>query len=814
MTLQAPKPTKHPKSSSKPSYLSSHLAMIELKQRILTSISKLSDRDTHQIAVEDLVYIIKTLNTDVGVSMFLNCLYDASCDPKPAVKKESLRLFAIVSTSHSDSTSTHLNKIVAHIVKRLKDSDSSVRGTCCEVIGGLSSLYLRCCGGDSENLGVVLMLFVKPLFEAMGEQNKGVQVGAALCLARVVECAAVDAQVNLFQKLCPRICKFLNNQNFLAKAALLSVVASLSQVGALVPQSLPILLPTIHGCLENNDWATRKAAADTLSALASHSSHLIADAASLTINKLESCRFDKVKPARDSMTEAFQLWKKISEKGDTGTPGDPSEIFCDEKAGDRNSDYVKDKLNKKAPNLSDREWNAEFFQKLETQGSGDWPVEVAVPRVFISSTNEQGDEKLEGNNIGRSIHSEHGEFDDGHGSANVKYHNSERGSARVFNKQRNVDDFARDKLTEQRIYNESFSKSRVLDVNDRVEGPSINNSGNLQAIQRQLSQLERQQAHLMTMLQDFMGGSHDNMVTLQNRVRGLERIVEDMARDLTISPHMRDSNFMVGSDASSSRSLGMYNGFPAYSNFWQSDVSQTRGSYSYGASRIQNISSKRAFDYTTRSANNGDQVGNRRTWHKGSGPTRLGEGPSARSVWQASKDEATLQAIRGVSGDESGSRSVALNDDDSRRQDRDAIATSWKNAMNALRKSDMDTAFVEVLSVADDQLLVQLMKKSGPVMDQLSGETVTVILRAIGHFIQEQSLVDIGLSWAQQLVDLVNKNGPDVLRIPTESRKELLMNLHEASSAIDLPEDWEGAIPVQIMLQLASAWGIDMQCER
>ncbi|KAG5139505.1 hypothetical protein JHK84_033273 [Glycine max] len=31
-------------------------------------------------------------------------------------------------------------------------------------------------------------LFVKPLFEAMGEQNKGVQAGAAVCMAKMVEC--------------------------------------------------------------------------------------------------------------------------------------------------------------------------------------------------------------------------------------------------------------------------------------------------------------------------------------------------------------------------------------------------------------------------------------------------------------------------------------------------------------------------------------------------------------------------------------------------------------------------------------------------
>ncbi|KAM0969773.1 hypothetical protein FF1_017981 [Malus domestica] len=62
-----PQPQQPPNSSSKSSAssasssISTHLAMVELKQRILTFFSKLSDQDTYQITVEDLEKIIQTL---------------------------------------------------------------------------------------------------------------------------------------------------------------------------------------------------------------------------------------------------------------------------------------------------------------------------------------------------------------------------------------------------------------------------------------------------------------------------------------------------------------------------------------------------------------------------------------------------------------------------------------------------------------------------------------------------------------------------------------------------------------------------------
>ncbi|EEF39420.1 conserved hypothetical protein [Ricinus communis] len=914
MSTQAPKslrPTTKPSNQNQPnsrsSSLSTHLAMVELKQRIITSLSKLADRDTHQIAIEDLHSITQSISPE-ALPMLLNSLYDSlsdSSNSKPSVKKESLHLLSLTCQSHRDLTLPHLTKIISHIVKRLKDSDSSVKDACGDAIGVLSTLYLKSGngnggggeggGGDNNAVGSMVGLFVRPLFEAMGEQNKGVQSGAAVCMAKMVDSAAMEANdgarngsnvpTGAFQKLCPRICKLLNGQNFQAKAALLGVVTSLAQVGAIAPQGLEPLLQSIHDCLGSTDWATRKAAADALSALALHSSSLITDeVASSTLTVLESCRFDKIKPVRDSMTEALQQWKKIAGKAEDGVLDDQKASSCAESSSDKipnpddqkteslakdstrgsspNMDSVPkskagsipDKavviLKKKAPALTDKDLNPEFFQKLETRGSGDLPVEVVVSRRCITSSNlnEEEPELHDSESRGRSNRLANSQSDDLHGSFS-KYRNIERGNAGKDARNRAFGDDRPDvNPRESSGSRAGFSKS-----DGQSEGSFINSKGNWLAIQRQLLQLERQQAHLMNMLQDFMGGSHDSMITLENRVRGLERIVEDMARDLSISSGRRGSNFPIGFEGSN-RPLGKYNGFSEYSNAkynarvpfgerftqsdvtasgmrgrgpnWRSDMSDAWDFPAYGASRNGPISSRRAPSggsidgRSPKSEPESDQVGSRRAWDKGAGPLRFGEGPSARSVWQASKDEATLEAIR-VAGEDNGlSRTarVAIPEmtaeamgDDNGGPERDPIWTSWTNAMDALKMGDMDTAYAEVVSTGDDFLLVKLMDRSGPVIDQLSNETACEVLHAIVQFLLEQNLFDICLSWIHQLVEIVLENGPDVLGIPMELKKELLLNLHEASTAIDPPEDWEGAAPDQLLMQLASAWRIELQ---
>ncbi|KAK4344518.1 hypothetical protein RND71_034694 [Anisodus tanguticus] len=833
MASQIPKSSKHTNESSEKlgpsrslsssSSISTHLAMIELKQRILTSLSKLSDRDTHQIAVEDLEKIIQILSND-GVSMLLNCLYDATNDVKPTFKKETLRLLPTVCASHIDSASTHLTKIIANIVKRLKDSDSGVRDACRDAIGSLSGLYLK---GEGESSGGVA-LFVKPLFEAMNENSKTVQSGAALCMAKMVECASDPKPILAFQKLCPRICKYLNNPNFMAKASLLPVVSSLSQVGAIAPQNLEPLLQNIHECLGNTDWATRKAAADALSALALNSSNLVAGGATSTLTVLEASRFDKIKPVRDSMLEALQHWKKIVGKEDGATDDQKASCLDGESSESAGSSEKKDLryavgiLKKRAPPLSDRKLNPEFFQKLEERKSSDLPVEVIVPRQCLNASNaatevvSEADKAETGQRIMRKS------------QLDARYSNTESQTYGVSGREHDTVDEGNLNQREQSSYRAGFAKNA---------GPPegfMANKGNWLAIQRQLLLLERQQAHLTNMLQGFMGGSHGSMLALENRVRGLERVVDDMARDLSLSAGRRGTTFMARFDESLNRPpLGKYNGFHDY--YSSSKLGRgSEGSIPFGERFVppegnslgmrgrsppRRSDNPDAWDFHSYGKNG--QSSSRRGWAKGAGLLRFGEGPSARSIWQASKDEATLEAIR-VAGDDNGTSArgsrVAIPEldsealtDDNNMQERDPVWTSWTNAMDAFSVGDMDSAFSEVLSTGDDFLLVKLMDRSGPVIDQLSNEVASEALHAVAQFLLEPNLTDICLSWVQQLLDIVIEDGPEVVDLPMEVKKELLLNLNELSSSVDMPEDWEGATPEQLLLQLASAWDIDLQ---
>lgn len=183
---------------------------------------------------------------------------------------------------------------------------------------------------------------------------------------------------------------------------------------------------------------------------------------------------------------------KDSSKGSSPT-GDP--------VSKAKSGNIPDKaaviLKKKAPALTDKELNPEFFQKLETRGSGDLPVEVVVPRRYLNSSNS-GNEGEPGVNVAelKGRFSRMGNnSEELQGSSMSKYRSMERGINGKEWRLRSSDD---DKIdASQRESTAAFAKTEC-----QPEGGSFSsNKGNWIAIQRQLLQLERQQAHLLSMLQ-------------------------------------------------------------------------------------------------------------------------------------------------------------------------------------------------------------------------------------------------------------------------------------------------------------------------
>nr|ACG47090.1 hypothetical protein [Zea mays] len=280
-------------------------AIFELKHKLVQAVNKIADRDTYQIGLDEIEKMADTLAPDM-IGPFLSCVIDTDAEQKSAVRKECIKVIGTLARLHGNLLAPHMAKMVSSVVKRLKDTDSVVRDACVDTCGTLAM-----CARSYGDGGAALVTLVRPLFESLGEQNRYIQAGAALCLAKVIDESNYFPGPVLPQMLV-RVVKLLKNPHFMAKPAAIDLIRSIIQAeGASTEQALSSALTSIMDALKSTDWNTRKAASLALSSIAVSSGYLVTSFRTSCLRSLERGKFDKVKPVRDTIIHAIQLWKAI-----------------------------------------------------------------------------------------------------------------------------------------------------------------------------------------------------------------------------------------------------------------------------------------------------------------------------------------------------------------------------------------------------------------------------------------------------------------------------------------------------------------------
>jgi hypothetical protein len=263
---------------------------------------------------------------------------------------------------------------------------------------------------------------------------------------------------------------------------------------------------------------------------------------------------------------------------------------------------------------------------------------------------------------------------------------------------------------------------------------------------------------------------HESMQDLEGRVSRLEQIVDDLAHG---SGNAEGRSPVGGSPSfQGGHSLGKYlSGNGARS---QDSMEKTTGStsgesdeFAFGAGhqipatetlRRPNVQlGAGPAQKGVREIGEIEQLETRRVMDRSAGPLLpQGEGPSARSVWHASKDEA-IAAIRGaaIPSKPHAHRNHSGRDFDTDQKPSRVVGGPfwmlWSRAMENVRSGDVEVAYAEILGSSDELLLVRLMGRTGPVLEQLSAATVAQLMGRIKQFLQQQSFLDCIIPWIQQV---------------------------------------------------------------
>ncbi|RWR75713.1 microtubule-associated protein TORTIFOLIA1-like protein [Cinnamomum micranthum f. kanehirae] len=512
----------------------------DLKQRVISSLNKLSDRDTHAIACSELESIAQTLTPD-SFSSFLSCIYTTDSSHKSPVRRQSVRLLGLMAAAHGDDLAPYVPRMVGSaVVRRLRDPDTAVRSACVEAVAAMAAQITR----------PPFSSFLRPLSEALLlEQDGNAQIGAALCLASAIE-AAPRPDVAQLQRLLPRLVKLLRSPSFKAKPALLSLIGCAVGAGAARGgQLLSVVVSSLAEFLSSEDWAARKAAADALARVAVAERDLLPELKASYLASFEARRFDKVKAVRDSINRMLDVWKDIPDiSNNVTTPSQLKSSSIDSTSDghfpprSRSSGTLKSSspytrssyspLSRSTPSGSDKRSGPPLLQKLDHNKLSDWKVEIAVPNAppvqgvcegnlpnkkgIVGRFLEQGENK-NNRHLNSKIEAKRALFENKHDDKTLKFGGLRSGSRVVP---------VREKET---------SESTVQRSNTSEELIGGNKDNDLSLIRKQLVQIESQQSSLLDLLQMFIGNSQNGMRSLETRVQSLEVALDEISHGLAVS---------------------------------------------------------------------------------------------------------------------------------------------------------------------------------------------------------------------------------------------------------------------------------------
>ncbi|XP_065876638.1 TORTIFOLIA1-like protein 3 [Euphorbia lathyris] len=515
------------------------------KLKVLTLITKLSDRDTYKLAATELDSVAGALD-NTTLPTFISCILSTDSTDKPLVRKQCLHLLSKLSLLHSNSLSPCLPKIISYIVRRLRDLDSSIRSQCVTTVSTLASKITK---------QPFSTAFLKPLSESVfTEQDANAQVGSALCLAAAIDSAPNPEPGRLGKMLVPKLERLLKSDSYKSKSAGLVVMGSVIGVGGVRGYGgLGGLVKSLVGFLSSEDWAARKAAAEALGRLAVVESDAMAEFKSGSLKVFESRKFDKVKATREVMHQMIEAWKQIPDISEEASPPSGSQASSKEVASDERCPpsskhygavgYETPQMRKKTglasmntpPDNSaitmsrrsslksnEKKTGPSMFRKIDCKKPLDWKVEI--PTSNSSSTVASGKDSAPGRRLSklepRSLFGK---------SSDEKAHRFSgcKSGSRVVP-----------------CHEETPVSLSPVVASSVTENQHNNHKEceDLSLIRNQLVQIERQQSCLLDLLQRFMGSSQNGMHSLETRVQGLELALDEISYDLAVSSgRMADS---------------------------------------------------------------------------------------------------------------------------------------------------------------------------------------------------------------------------------------------------------------------------------
>ncbi len=286
----------------------------QFRQTVTNALAKMKDGHTTQGALEELKEIMRVYVTSTDrMNALISIFSEQNEHMGISQRKEALKFFGIMGEVFEDSMIAFIPKIMSICVKRFEDPQLHVALS--DSLGVMVHHVFKHISDPADKV-THLTNIVNGLFSTLRTATRNVQIGAGMCLTRVVQNSPIDALVAVLGTLTDSLLELAQSSWVRCTTQLLETLISLVlAVEYEFEKYASKFIPALMGCMQTQkDWSTRKMAIDVIYTFAAFlPDALVANIDDIVV-ALKERKADKIKHVREAAHEALTKIKEARQR--------------------------------------------------------------------------------------------------------------------------------------------------------------------------------------------------------------------------------------------------------------------------------------------------------------------------------------------------------------------------------------------------------------------------------------------------------------------------------------------------------------------
>lgn len=355
------------------------------KTEVMSILSKLNNPDAVKVAEKEMKsFVVHQVKDGERLQILINSISEENAFQKVNARKDQLKLFIIIAEVFQFQLIEYQPKIFMVMNKKIKDGDKEMYQAIADTYTGVLEYALKNISQNVETHTISECL--KNQFEIVRSGAQASQIGASLCVSKIIQSSPINSISTLFENTLNKIQDNLRLDNCKCVCEMLECLLSLLLTNQLkVSKYADIILPVLNQTYHSQKWNVRKVAVDALYSLCIICPNYMKNHKMDLIESINPLKVDKNKNVREAAMATLNALKDL--------PGEISKPIEKRKSSENQSQSALKRKKQAELSISNDFQESVISEERDSENSEEIKSENSEARDRSNSPNKASHKK-------------------------------------------------------------------------------------------------------------------------------------------------------------------------------------------------------------------------------------------------------------------------------------------------------------------------------------------------------------------------------------------------------------------------------------